>query len=106
MNDQQQQRDAEADLGRVAEESATARLEAWANASPGDRWFNIRRLWVDIQSIDGSACVTFRCPSEYANYRSNYKGCTVVVVGSDDQPATLDQMIDVALAKWKELYGK
>jgi len=87
-------------LSRVAERSATARLEAWSNKH--DAYFEIDPFWVILDPRCSPRMAFYRCPSEE---RMFHRGVDAIVVGTDEKPATLDEMIDAALKRWEELYG-
>lgn len=83
------------------EQSPMRQLEKWA--SDNDAWFSVRRFWVHLECCHGLEVVAFRCPSEMRDYQGEFKGATLLAVGTDDSPAHLDDMILAALQKWHQL---
>lgn len=88
-----------------AEPTPLARLEAWANRH--DAWPKLCLFWVQLEHPNRTPpdVVAYRCPSEERDYHAKEMGTATVAAGTDEQPATLDEMILAALAKWEELYG-
>jgi hypothetical protein len=96
--------------------SPTAMLEEWA-ARPclpgGSRWYDLifaRRISgesVTLQDFHGEQYRTVQAVRKGKTvYGKRSNSFVVVEAGTDEKPATLDEMILAALAKWEELYGE
>lgn len=78
-------------------------LEQWADLTGG--WPKVTLFWVQLETSDHlyPVVVVYRCPSEEKDYHSYSMGNYSVAAGTDEDPANIDTMISVALAKWEEL---
>lgn len=87
-----------------AQASPTARLEVWRSSTdePGREW-GLDAWCLHLQQYTHSVYV-HASPSHAA--LSHWKSPNAIIVGTDEQPATLDEMILAAMAKWEELYGE
>lgn len=90
-------------LVRRAEKDALERLEAWQAQETDYRAYDIRQDRVLLTGNPSQWVYAYRCKRDYGNF-TEYP-THVVIVGTDDQPATLDECIDAALMRWQELYG-
>ena len=90
-------------IGRNAEKNALARLEAWVAEDREIRHYVMVPGSVQIGSENHSVH-GYSCPSA-ARYHNTRFPELMVVVGTDDAPASVATCILAALAKMESLYG-
>ena len=92
-------------LSRNAERDALGRLEAWEQASVQKRVFNLSPWHALLWDTDDCQAYAYASPRDREDICLD-EGVSVVIVGTDDKPATLAETIVAALDLWQKRYGE
>jgi hypothetical protein len=91
-------------LAKVAERDALGRLEAWEQAGVQKRVFDLSPWHAMLWDTDDCQAFAYASPRDREAICLD-EGANVVIVGTDDKPATLGEMILAALDLWRTLHG-